>query len=272
MDQKTANIATDEENAAEKPLKPALQKPPGFRDQQNPPASETPSGTATLPRRRPRPMHPASLYPEKKRRWSRCRVFCCCFCIVVAVILLLLLVAGAVFFLWYSPKLPVLRLASFRTSNFNFSSGKTDDGWSFLTADATTMLDFRNPNGKLGFYYGDADVAVILGEKDFETNLGSTKVKGFVQKPGNRTAVIIRTRVRTLQVDDPTAKRLRAELKSKTLLVKVSAKTKVGLAVGSRRIVNMGVSLKCGGVRLLTLDSQMGKCTITILKWIKLRS
>ena len=129
------------------------------------------------------------------------------------------------------------------------------------------MLDFRNPNGKLGLFYGDADVAVILGEKDFETNLGSTKVKGFVQKPGNRTAVIIRTRVRTQQVDDPTAKRLRAELKSKKLLVKVSAKTKVGFAVGSRRIVTVGVSLKCGGVRLQTLDSQMAKCTITILKW-----
>uniref|UniRef100_A0A1J3J0Q0 Late embryogenesis abundant protein LEA-2 subgroup domain-containing protein n=1 Tax=Noccaea caerulescens TaxID=107243 RepID=A0A1J3J0Q0_NOCCA len=272
MEQKRPNIAGDEEMAPEKPLKPALQKPPGFRDQQNPPSSATPSGTATLPRRRPRPIHPASQYPEKKRRWSICRIFCCCVCIVVAVILLLLIIAVAVFFLWYSPKLPVVRLASFTISNFNFSEGKSDDGWSFLTADATAMLDFRNPNGKLGFYYGDTDVAVILGEKDFETNFGSTKVKGFVEKPGNRTAVIIPTRVRKRQVDDPTVKRLRAELKSKALLVKVTAKTKVALAVGSRRIVTLGVSIKCGGVRLQTLDSQMAKCTIKMLKWIKLRS
>lgn len=262
MEQKRPTIAGDEEMAAEKPLKPALQKPPGFRDQQNPP-----SGTSTLPRRRPRPIHPASLYPEKKRRCSFCRVFCCCVCIFVAVILLLLLIAVAVFFLWYSPKLPVVRLASFKISNFNFSSGNSDDGWSFLTADTTAVLDFRNPNGKLSFYYGDADVAVILGEKDFETNLGSTKVKGFVEKPGNRTAVIVPTRVRKRQVDDPTAKSLRADLKSNKLLVKVTAKTKVGLAVGSRKIVTVGVSLICGGVRLQTLDSQMAKCTIKMLKW-----
>lgn len=258
MEQKRPNIAGDEEMAAEKPLKPALQKPPGFRDQQNPPPS------AALPRRRPRPIHPAS---QKKRRWSCCRVFCCCVCIFVAVILLLLIIAVAVFFLWYNPKLPVVRLASLKFSNFNFSGGKSDDGWSFLTADSTAVLDFRNPNGKLGFYYGDADVAVILGERDFETNLGSTKVKGFIGKPGNRTAVIIPTRVRKRQVDDPTANRLQAELKSKKLLVKVTTKTKIRLAVGSRRIVTVGVSLSCGGVRLQTLDSQMAKCTIKLLKW-----
>ncbi|XP_010474744.1 PREDICTED: uncharacterized protein LOC104754292 [Camelina sativa] len=268
MDQKRPTIAGDEEIAAEKPLRPTFQKPPGFGDQQNPQP-----GTTTLPRRRPRPIHPASLYPdEKKRRCSFFRFFCCCVCIFVAVILLLILIAVAVFFLWYSPKLPVVRLASFKISNFNFSSATSDDGWSFLTADTTAVLDFRNPNGKLRFYYGDADVAVILGEKDFETNLGSTEVKGFVEKPGNRTAVIVPTRVRKRQVDDPTAKRLRTELKSKKLLVKVTAKTKVGLAVGSRKIVTVGVSLRCGGVRLQTLDSQMAKCTIKMLKWIILRS
>ncbi|CAE5956282.1 unnamed protein product [Arabidopsis arenosa] len=243
MDQKRPTIAGDEEMAAEEPLKPALQKPPGFRDQQNQPLAP-PSGTATLPRRRPRPIHPASLYPEKKRRCSFCRVFCCCVCIFLAVILLIFLIAVAVFFLWYSPKLPVVRLASFKISNFNFSDGKSDDGWSFLTADTTAVLDFRNPNGKLTFYYGDADVAVILGEKDFETNLGSTKVKGFIEKPGNRTAVIVPTRVRKRQVDDPTAKRLQAELKGKKLLVTVTAKTKVGLAVGSRKIVTVGALCK----------------------------
>ncbi|KAL1220729.1 NDR1/HIN1-like protein 13 [Cardamine amara subsp. amara] len=268
MEQKQPTIAGDEEMAAEKPLKPVLQKPPGFRDQQNPQSS----APLTFPSRRPRPIHPASLYPEKKRRWGFCRVFCCCVCIFVSVILLLLLIAVAVFFLWYSPKLPVVRLASFKISNFNFTDGKSDDGWSFMTADATAMLDFRNRNGKLRFYYGDADVAVILGEKDFETDLGSTKVKGFVETPGNRTAVIVPTKVRRRQVDDPTAKRLQAELKSKQLLVKVTTKTKVGLAVGSRRIVTVGVSIRCGGVRLQTLDSQMAKCTIKMLKWIKLRS
>jgi hypothetical protein len=188
------------------------------------------------------------------------------------VILLLILIAVAVFFLWYSPKLPVVRLASFKISNFNFSDGKSDDGWSFLSADTTSVLDFRNPNGKLTFYYGDTDVAVILGEKDFETNLESTKVKGFIEKPGNRTAVIVPTTVRKRQVDDPTAKRLQVELKSKKLLVTVTAKTKVGLAVGSRKIVTVGVSLRCGGVILQTLDSKMAQCTIKMLKWIKLRS
>ncbi|CAN8310883.1 unnamed protein product [Cochlearia groenlandica] len=267
MEQKQPTTVGDEEMAAEKPLNPpALQKPPGFREQQDP-SSATPPGTATLPRLRPRP---PSFYPENKRRSSRCGVLCCCVCIVVAVILLLLIIAVAVFFIWYNPKLPVIRLAAFKISNFNFSGGKTnDDGWSFLTSNATAMLNFRNRNGKLTFYYGDADVAVILGEKDFETNLGSTKVKGFIGKPGNRTDVIIQTIVRNRQVDDPTAKRLRAELKSKRLLVKVTAKTKIGLAVGSRRFVTVDVSLKCGRVRLQTLDTKMTKCTIKILKWYR---
>lgn len=136
-----------------------------------------------------------------------------------------------------------------------------------MTAEATAKLEFRNPNGKLRYYYGDADVAVTVGDGDFETSLGSTKVKGFVEKPGNRTVVIVPIKVKKQQVDDPTVKRLRLEMRSKKLVVKVTAKTKLGLAVGRRKIVTVGVSLRCGGVKLQTLDSKMAKCTITTLKW-----
>jgi hypothetical protein len=52
----------------------------------------------------------------------------------------------------------------------------------------------------------------------------------------------------------------------------VMAKTKVGLGVGRRKIVTVGVTISCGGVRLQTLDSKMSKCTIKMLKWIKLHS
>ncbi|KAG5405239.1 hypothetical protein IGI04_011358 [Brassica rapa subsp. trilocularis] len=152
------------------------------------------------------------------------------------------------------------------------NTSSPDDGLSQLTAKTTAKLDFRNPNGKLRYYYGDADVAVRVGDGDFETSLGSTKVKGFVEKPGNRTAVIVPINVKGQQVDDLTVKRLRAEMKSKKLVVKVTVKTKVGLAVGRRRIVTVGISISCGGVTLQTLDKQMAKCTITMLKWITLHS
>ncbi|CAH2069263.1 unnamed protein product [Thlaspi arvense] len=263
------NPTGDEEMAAEKLLKPVLQKPPGYHELHAPP--ETPNASSSTKRRRP-PKHmiPASFYPEKKRQWSRCRVFCCCVCITVAIVILLLILTVSLFFLWYSPRLPVVRLASFRVSNFNFSTGKSGDGLSHLTAEATARLDFRNPNGKLRYYYGDVDVAMSVGDGDFETRLvvvGSTKVKGFVEKPGNRTVVIVPIKVKKQQVDDLTAKRLRAEMKSKKLVVKVTAETKLGLAVGRRKIVTVGISLRCGGVRLQTLDSQMTKCTIKVLKW-----
>ncbi|XP_010556583.1 PREDICTED: uncharacterized protein LOC104825868 [Tarenaya hassleriana] len=264
-------MTAEEETAPEKPMRPMLQKPPGYRDPHAPPP-ETGKGTKLLQRKQL--LLPASLYPEekKRRRRSRCRVFWCCFCISVAVVVFLLLLTAALFFLWYSPKLPVVRLASFRLQTLNFSGGKPDDGWSLMTAETTARLNFRNPNGKLRYYYGDADVALTVGDGDFETAVGSTRVKGFVEKPGNRTVVIVSSRLRNQQVDDPTAKRLREELKSKTLVVKVTARTRVGLGVGRRRIGTVGVSLKCGGVRLQTLDSNMAKCSIKMLKWITLHS
>jgi len=255
--------------AGETLLKPVLQKPPGYRELHSQP--QTPLGSSSssssMLRRPPKHAIPAAFYPTKKRQWSRCRVFCCCVCITVAIVILLLILTVSVFFLYYSPRLPVVRLSSFRVSNFNFSGGKTGDGLSQLTAEATARLDFRNPNGKLRYYYGNVDVAVSVGEDDFETSLGSTKVKGFVEKPGNRTVVIVPIKVKKQQVDDPTVKRLRADMKSKKLVVKVMAKTKVGLGVGRRKIVTVGVTISCGGVRLQTLDSKMSKCTIKMLKW-----
>ncbi|CAN7009464.1 unnamed protein product, partial [Brassica rapa subsp. trilocularis] len=259
----TTSPTGNEEMEAEKFLKPVLQKPPGYREPHAP--LETPNTSSR--RRPPKHMIPPSFYPEKKRRWSRCRVFCCSCCITVAIVILLLVLTVSVFFLRYSPRLPVVRLASFRVTDFNFSRGKADDGLSQLTAKTTAKLDFRNPNGKLRYYYGDADVAVTVGDGDFETSLGSMKVKGFVEKPGNRTVVIVPINVKGQQVDDLTVKRLRAEMKSKKLVVKVTVKTKVGLAVGRRTIVTVGISLCCGGVTLQTLDKQMAKCTITMLKW-----
>ncbi|XP_002872909.2 uncharacterized protein LOC9308978 [Arabidopsis lyrata subsp. lyrata] len=262
----------DEDMAAETLLKPVLQKPPGYRELHSQPQTPLGSSSSSTLRRPPKHAIPASFYPTKKKQWSRCRVFCCCVCITVAIVILLLILTVSVFFLYYSPRLPVVRLSSFRVSNFNFSGGKPGDGLSHLTAEATARLDFRNPNGKLRYYYGNVDVAVSVGEGDFETSLGSTKVKGFVEKPGNRTVVIVPIKVKKQQVDDPTVKRLRAEMKSKKLVVKVTAKTKVGLGVGRRKIVTVGVTISCGGVTLQTLDSKMTKCTIKMLKWIKLHS
>ncbi|XP_010427784.1 PREDICTED: uncharacterized protein LOC104712550 isoform X2 [Camelina sativa] len=262
--------------AGETLLKPVLQKPPGYRElhsqPQTPLGSSSSTTSSTALRRRPKHTIPASFYPTKKKQWSRCRVFCCCVCITVAIVILLLTLAVSVFFLWYSPRLPVVRLASFRVSTFNFAGGKSGDGLSQLTAEATARLDFRNPNGKLWYHYGDSDVEVSVGDGDFETSLGSTRVNGFVEKPRNRTVVNVPIKVKKQQVDDPTVKRLKAEMKSKKLVVRVTAKTKLGLAVGRRKIVTVGVSISCGDVRLRELDSKMSKCTIKMLKWIKLHS
>ncbi|EOX95792.1 Late embryogenesis abundant hydroxyproline-rich glycoprotein family, putative [Theobroma cacao] len=242
----------------EPPLKPVLQKPPGYKD---------PSAPAVKPGFRPpprKPVLPPSFHP-KKRRGGCCRVCCCCFCIFFLILILLLLICGAVFYLWFDPKLPGFHVQSVRISRFNVTN--KPDG-TYLDAQTTTRLEVKNPNAKMTYYYGNTEVDVSVGEGGDETELGTTTVHGFTMGKQNTTSLKVETKVINKLVDDGVGTRLQARYRSKSLRVSVEARTKIGLGVAGLKIGMVGVTVKCDGIALKRLDGgDMPKCVINMLKW-----
>lgn len=245
---------------AEQPLKPPpLQKPPGYRD----PAA--PGKPVARPLQR-KPVLPASFHPRKRRR-NWCRT-CCCFVFVFLLLLTLAVaIAGGIFYLWFEPKLPVFHLQSLRIPQFNVTV--KPDG-TYLDAGTVTRIEVKNPNGKLELYYGGTHVEVSVGE-DEDAELGRKDLEGFTQGKENTTSLKVETTVKNQLVDDGLGKRLKSGHKSKDLVVKIEAKTSVGYIVQGVKIGTVEVGVLCGGVSLKKLDSgDMPKCSIDLLKWIKI--
>ncbi|KAA3475216.1 protein YLS9-like [Gossypium australe] len=244
---------------SEPPVKPVLQKPPGYKD---------PNSPAGQPRFRPpprKPVLPPSFHP-KKRKISYGRACCCCFCIFFLIFLLLILICGAVFYLWFDPKLPGFHIQSFRISRFNVT--KKPDG-TYLDARTTTRLEVKNPNGKMTYYYGDTEVAVSFGEGGYETELGTTTVPAFTMLEKNTRSLRVETKESNKLVVDEVGNKLVARYRSKSLPVNVEARTKVGVGVAGLKIGMVGVTVKCDGMSKKQLDGgDMPKCVINMLKCI----
>ncbi|KAL5572048.1 hypothetical protein UlMin_021645 [Ulmus minor] len=236
------------------PLKPTLQKPPGYRDPTIP--------AKPMPRPLPRkPVLPTSFRRKSKRR-NYCRT-CCCFVFVFILILIIVLtIAGGIFYIWFEPKLPVFHLQSFRIPRFNVTV--KPDG-TYLDAQTVTRVEVKNPNGKLALYYGTTSIDITVGG---ETELGSKEVGGFVQAKKNATSVKVATAVKSQLVDDGSGTKLKNGYRSKDLMVNVEAKTHLGYIVQGWKIGTVGVNVHCGGRRLRKLDNgDMPRCTVNILKW-----
>lgn len=239
---------------AEQPLKPPLQKPPGYRD----PAA--PGKPVVRPPQR-KPVLPASFQPRKKRR-NWCRT-CCCFLVVFFILLsLAVAIAGGVFYLWFEPKLPVFHLQSLRIPRFNVTV--KPDG-TYLDAGTVVRIEVKNPNGKLELYYGGTHVDVTAWG---DTELGTKDVGGFTQGKGNTTSLKVETTVKNQLVDDGIGRRLKNGYKSKELVVNIEGKTHVGYIVQGVKIGTAEVGVFCGGVSLKKLDSgDMPKCSLDLLQW-----
>ncbi|KAK8711328.1 hypothetical protein V6N13_146612 [Hibiscus sabdariffa] len=241
---------------SEPPVKPVLQKPPGYRDP-NAPAGRPP------PRK---PFLPPSFHP-KKRKTNYSRACCCCFCIFFLIFLLLIIISGAVFYLWFDPKLPGFHVQSFRISHFNVT--KRPDG-TFLDAKTTARLEVRNPNGKMTYYYRDTEVHITVGEGGYETELGATTVPEFTMHKKNTTSLRVETKASNKLVVDEVGNKLKAGYKSKSLAVTVEGRTKVGVGVAGLKMGMVGVSVKCDGMSKKQLDGgdmPKAKCFINMLKW-----
>ncbi|XP_022769730.1 NDR1/HIN1-like protein 13 [Durio zibethinus] len=244
------------------PLKPVLQKPPGYKD---------PNATAVQPGFRPPPRKrvlPPSFHP-KKTKSSCCRVCCCCFCIFFFILFLLIIICGAVFYLWFDPKLPSFHVQSFRISRFNVT--KKPDG-TYLDATTTARIEVKNPNGKMTYYYGHTEVDVSIGEGGDETELGTKTVHDFSLGKQKTTSLKVETKASNKLVVDGVGKRLLTRYRSKTLPLNVEARTKVGVGVAGLKIGMVGVTVKCDGITMKQLDGgDMPKCVINTLKWLNIR-
>lgn len=246
---------------SEPPLKPVLQKPPGYKD---------PNSSVVRPGFRPpvrKPVLPPS-FLAKKRKASCGRVCCCSFCIFLFILFLLIVISGVVFYLLFDPKLPAFHIQSFRISRFKVT--KKPDG-TYLDAATTMRLEVKNPNGKMTYYYGHTEVDVSFGEGGDETELGTTTVPEFTTGKKNTTSLKVATKTSNKLVVDRVGSRLLTRYRSKTLPVNVEARTKVGLGVAGLKIGMVGMTVKCDGLTMKHLyGGDMPKCGINVLKWLNI--
>ncbi|KAJ0053371.1 hypothetical protein Pint_00533 [Pistacia integerrima] len=234
--------------------KPTLQKPPGYKDPTVP--------VQRYPRAPPRKLVlPPSFHQKKKRRSFR-RICCCSFCILMLILTIIFLISFAVFYLWFDPKAPVFHLQSLSFRHFNVSV-KTDG--TYLNVATLTRVEVRNPNEKLTYYYGGSEVEMSAG-KDKDIDFGSTNLAGFTQAKNNMTSLKIETKNNQL-VEDGVGPRLMSRYKNKDMVVNVEVRTTVGVEWNGWKIRPLGVNVFCGGVTLKTLNREMPRCTINLLKW-----
>ncbi|KAG6667019.1 hypothetical protein I3843_01G067300 [Carya illinoinensis] len=246
---------------AEQPLKPVLQKPPGYRD----PSRPIQPGTRPPPRK---PALPPSFKPMKRRR-SCCRACCCFLCVFFLVLVVVVAVAFGLFYLWFQPRLPVFHLQSFQIPRFTVTA-KADG--TYLDAQTVTRVEVKNPNGKLSLFYKQSTVKVTfsVGHEE-DTEVGSKDVPEFTQGMANTTSIKVETGVKNQLVDDGEGRQLKARFHSQELVVNVEVRSGVGFFVDGLRIGPLGVKVLCGGVSLKKLETgDMPKCTVTTLKWINI--
>lgn len=242
---------------AEPPQKPVLQKPPGYRDPTIP--------VRPIPRQPVRrPVMSPPMYPRKKRRGC-CRACCCCFCVLIFLIFCILVLASAAFYLWFGPKFPVFHLLSFEIPRFNVT---VEPDGTYLNARTVSIVEVKNPNEKLGLYYGVTEVDVGLGQ-DGRIALGSASLPGFSQGKKNVTSLKVATEVQDELVEDGAGAELRSGYRSKNLVVKVEVRTSVGMNVEGWQVGKVGVNVECGDVTMKDVeDGDMPRCNIKLLNWI----
>ncbi|KAF9614568.1 hypothetical protein IFM89_019315 [Coptis chinensis] len=243
------------------PSKPALQKPPGYRDHPN---HHRPVPPPPPPRK---PVFPPSFNPTPKRRRNYCRCFCCFLCTSLFFLILLLFIFSALFYLWFEPKLPVYHLQTIQFPRFNVTVKR--DG-TFLTAHTMVRFEAKNPNSKITFHYGETHVQITIGD---DVELGATSAPGFTQVKGNTTLLKFDTQVSNALINDADGMSLMSDVKTKKIMVSVEVRTKFGLTLDSWHwtLGKMDVKVLCNDVTLKGLDGGVDdnpKCTINFLKWI----
>lgn len=247
---------------ASPPLKaPVLQKPPGYKDPNNP---NQPKPKPPMYRK---PVLPVSLRPERQRR--RCCRQCCCVCsIFILVLILAVVVAASLIYLVYDPKLPVFHLQSFRVPRLNVT--EKPDG-AYLDARTVTRVEVKNPNSKIQWYCGETRFAISTDGGDL--NLGSKTIPGFTINAKEVTILKAETSVTGQILGDKEGKDLKGKFRSREFVPSVEVRTRAGVKLEELKIGTVGITVVCGEVTLKKLQGgEMPKCSITLLKWYTLLS
>lgn len=248
--------------AQQSPVKPVLQKPPGYRTP-NYPGQPVPGPPP--PRK---PVYPPTLrQKQKKRGGSCCKICCCVFCAFLLIVVILVALAGGIFYLLFDPRLPAFYLISFQIPKFDAVS--KSDG-THLDVQAVTSVEVKNPNPKLDIYYSEGfEMSLSIGdENDGGFGIGTKEVKGFTQRHRNTTYVKVESGVRNKVVEQPVGKKLLGQFKSKEIKVALEGKTRIGYVIQGWRVGTMQINVLCGSVRLKNVDAgDMPKCTINAFKW-----
>ncbi|XP_020099460.1 uncharacterized protein LOC109717916 [Ananas comosus] len=234
---------------AEKPTaKPALQKPPGYRDPalQKPPGYRDPALPPPPQRRPPAQLHPAFRHPGKplpRRRRSGGggapslrRALCCALAAALA-LTLAAAAAAALAYLYYQPRLPSFLLLSVRPHRARISP--RSDGGDAVDAATSVRLLARNPNGKIALEYGPGEAAVAAEDEDGDVATGAGP---------------------------------RARFRSKSVRFKVEVRTRVGILVGGKGTWKVPIRVECSPVSLKRAqgDGDPIPCRIYWFKWINL--
>ncbi|KAJ4954187.1 hypothetical protein NE237_031019 [Protea cynaroides] len=238
--------------------KPVLQKPPGYKD------PNVPIPSAPKPQIRKQPL-PVSFQPRRKRR-GFCR-FCLCFlCVFLLLLIFLIAAAGAVFYLWFHPKLPIYRLQSIQFARFNVSV--TADG-TYLDSQTVVRFEVENPNqNKITFYYGQNEVGMTV---DDDVDLGSASIPGFSQAKRNITVLKFTIQVKHELINDAEGPKLKAQFGSKIMAVNVGIRTRFGVGLAKWKLGKVPTNVLCRNVKLKQLNGvTTPQCTIKLLRWINL--
>lgn len=249
--------------------KPALQKPPGYRDPQAPP----PSVPKPPPRRQPLPpsfRQPGKALPHRHRsRRSCCCQFCCWASAVVVALAALIAVAAGLAYLWFQPRFPSFRLELLNATRLRVTS--RPDG-TFLDADTAVGILISNPNGKIILDYGDGEARVKVVDDDGDVDVGVAKVAGFEQGRRNRTVVRFLTEAKSVAVDELAGGRIQAGFRSKEVKLGLSLRTRMGLRVGGASTGKVPIRVVCGPVSLKQGVSHrtLAPCRFYLFRWYAL--
>ncbi|KAL0412125.1 UNVERIFIED_CONTAM: hypothetical protein Slati_3802200 [Sesamum latifolium] len=234
-------------------LKPPLQKPPGYRED-NTPVRRAPRKPVNLP---------PSFY-KIKRRSACCRTCCCCFCILTVILILAVAAAGGLFYLLFQPRLPEIHLTSIDFKKFKVTTAS--DG-PVLDSECSIGVEIKNPNQELKIVYDRTQIS--LSAADGNANLGKETVPGFTQNKNNVTNLKFTMKAEKELLDSKSADELKNGFKSKSLLIDAELTTGIGLKGSGWTTSTARVDVLCRGVRLSQVrdGGEMPKCRFKILNW-----
>ncbi|XP_078439325.1 NDR1/HIN1-like protein 6 isoform X2 [Wolffia australiana] len=250
----------------EQPLataKPALQKPPGYRD----PAAPAPAPARYPVRAQPLPpsLRSSNLKRGQQRPPRRCfRRRCCCIFLLILLLLFVVAIAGGLSYLWFQPKLLSFRLESIQIPKFNVTAKA---GGSSLDAASELRIRITNPNKKINLSLAATRVLVYaVGDGDGgDVSLGSGSLPKLELERKNSTLMKVETKIKGAAVDEILGRRLSSQFRSKSLRVKVELRTKVMISHGGA--VAAPVRILCDGVSLKQMDGGASpKCVINLFK------